>query len=131
MSIAVLGSIKDSFKEMGLNYDFKTWKGEKTYPYFVGEYQEVEPMNEDGMQEKAFLVTGFSRWTEENNADVQLEEAREKIASYFPAVGGKVVTAEDGTVVAIFYAGCLNNIPTGEESLEKIQINLTIKEWRK
>ena len=27
MSIAVLGIIKESFQAMGLNYDFKRWKG--------------------------------------------------------------------------------------------------------
>lgn len=131
MSIMVLGIIKDSFKEMGLNYDFKRWKGKAKYPYFIGEYQEVEPMNEDGMQETAFILTGFSRWTEGNNADVQLEEAKEQIAAYFPAVDGRIVIADNGSVVAIFYAGGLANIPTGDMELEKIQINLMIKEWRK
>ena len=131
MSITVLGIVKDSFKAMGLNYDFKRWKGKPKYPYFVGEYQEVEPMHEDGMQETAFILTGFSRWIDGNDADLQLEEAKEKIAAYFPSVGGRLVTAENGSAVAIFYSGSFENLPTGDTELEKIQINLTVKEWRK
>lgn len=130
MSIAVLGIIKESFQEMGLNYNFKRYKGKHKYPYFVGEYQEVESMHEDGMQETAFILTGFSRWEEGIDADLQLEEAKEKIAAYFPALGGKTVIADNGSAVAIFYAGSLANIPTGDNELEKLQINLTIKEWK-
>ena len=130
MSKAVLKTIKESMKELGINYQFKKWKGHPKYPYFVGEYQEVEPMNEDGMQETSFIITGFSRCVDGNDANLQLEEAKENIAAYFPAVGGKVSIAENGSALAIFYAGSFANIPTGDAELEKIQINLTVKEWK-
>lgn len=123
MSIESLGIIADSMEAMGLNYAFMEWKGKVVYPYFVGEYQEIESINEDGMQESQFILTGFTRGTW-----LQLEEAKKQIENYFNKVGGKTAIAENGSAVAIFYANSLV-IPTGDAELKKIQINLTIKEW--
>lgn len=123
MSIESLGIISESMEAMGLNYAFMEWKGKAVYPYFVGEYQEVESINEDGMQESQFILTGFTR-----GSWLQLEEAKKKIENHFNKVGGKIVIAENGSAVAIFYANSLV-IPTGDAELKKIQINLTIKEW--
>lgn len=123
MSIAALKIISDSLQSLGINYEFGVWTSKVVYPYFVGEYQEIEPLNEDGMQETTFLLTGFSR-----DSWLQLEEAKEKIENHFNKVGGKTVIAENKSAVAIFYAGSLI-IPTGDAELKKIQINLTIKEW--
>lgn len=36
---------------------------------------------------------------------------------------------EDGSAVAIFYAGSII-VPTGDGELKSIQINLHIKEWK-
>ena len=123
MSKAGLEIISDAMDALGLNYDFMEWTGEPIYPYFVGEYQEVDPLNEDGMQESTFLLTGFTRasWLE-------LEDAKEKISTYFNKVGGRTVIADNGSAVAVFYSNSLV-IPTGDAELKKIQINLTIKEW--
>ena len=127
MSKAVLKIIKDSMKEIGINYQFKKWKGHPVYPYFVGSYQEVPTPWEDGMQETSFILTGFSRSDGSVDGVLQLEDAKEKIETYFDI--GKVVNA-DGTAVAIFYANTFGDLPTGDAELEKIEINLTIKEWR-
>jgi len=120
---AGLQIINDSLKSVGINYAFMEWKGKPVYPYFVGEYQEIEPPDESGLQETNFILDGFTRgrWEE-------LEQAKNKIKSLFPKVVGKVVIAEDGSAVAIFYANSLV-VPTGDAELKKIQINLVIKEW--
>ena len=115
--------ISDAMDALELNYDFMEWTGEPVYPYFVGEYQEIAPMNEIGMQETTFLLTGFSR-----DSWIALENAKEAIREYFNKVGGKTVIANDGTAVAIFYANGFV-IPTGDAELKKIQINLDVKEW--
>lgn len=119
--------ISDAMKDLGLNYSFMECHvedGEEVkYPYFVGEYQEIAPLNEDGMHESTFLLTGFSR-----KSWLALENAKEQIESYFGRVGGKTVIAEDGTAVAVFYSNSLV-IPTGDAELKKIQINLDVKEW--
>ena len=127
MSKAALKTIKDSMKEIGVNYQFKKWKGHPVYPYFVGSYQEVPTPGEDGMQETSFILTGFSRSDGSVDGVLQLEDAKEKIENYFDI--GKVVNV-NGTAVAIFYANTFGDLPTGDAELEKIEINLTIKEWR-
>lgn len=127
MSKAVLKVIKESMKELGINYQFKKWKGHPIYPYFVGSYQEVPTAGEDGMQETSFILTGFARSDGNVDAVLQLEETKERIEAYFKSFG--VVNA-DGTAVAIFYANAFGDLPTGDAELEKIEINLTIKEWR-
>lgn len=123
MTKAGLKIISDAMESLGLNYDFMEWTGKPKYPYFIGEYQEITPTNESGMQESTFLLTGFSResWP-------ALEDAKEAIRDYFNKVSGKTVIAEDGTAVAIFYANSFV-LPTGDAELKKIQINLDVKEW--
>ena len=66
MSIAALKIISDSLQSLGINYEFGVWTSEAVYPYWVGEYQETPPLNEDGMQETTFILSGFTRgkWLE-------------------------------------------------------------------
>lgn len=131
MTEAGLIIIEDAMTELGLNYGFIEYRiplnedGEEelVYPYFTGEYQEIEPMNEDGMQESTFIINGFTRTTWQ-----ELEEAKKKISNYFNKVGGKTVIADDGTAVAVFYSNSFI-VPTGDYELKRIQINLIIKEW--
>lgn len=126
MSKAVLQTVKKEMAALGINYRFKRWKGNPVYPYFTGEYQEVESINEDGMQETQFILTGFARG---DTAIDDLEEIKEKIQKHFPQVGGKAAITDSGSAVAIFYASTFENLPTGDAELEKIQINLKVKEW--
>lgn len=127
MTKAGLKIISDAMEALGLNYGFAEYvvgEDEETpETYWVGEYQEIAPINEDGMQESTFLITGFSRglW-------LALEDAKEAIRDYFNKVSGKTVIAEDGTAVAIFYANSFV-VPTGDAELKKIQVNLDVKEW--
>lgn len=121
---SVLACMAKAMEELGLHYAFMEWKGKPVYPYFIGEYQETEPSTEDGMQETSFILTGFSRRTWQ-----ELEQAKESIRAYFHPAIGKVIT-EHGSAMAIFYAGSLGNLPTGDPELKKLQINLTVKEWR-
>jgi hypothetical protein len=124
MSKQVLKIISDDMASLGLEYDFGTYKKSPVvYPYLVGEYQETEPMTEDGLLESTFLLTGFNR-----GAWLALEEVIEKIEKYY-GYGGKTVITDNGSGVAVFYAGTLI-VPTGDAELTKIQINLRIKEWK-
>jgi len=123
MTTKGLNIISEAMEALGLNYAFAEWIGKPKYPYFVGEYQEITPTNETGMQESTFLLTGFSR-----DSWLALENAKEAIRDYFNKVSGKTVIAEDGSAVAIFYANSFV-LPTGDAELKKIQINLDVKEW--
>lgn len=122
----VLGFINKALEDAGVPYEFLEWTQKVSYPYFVGEYSEFEPDNESGEEDKSFILTGFYRG---DNARYELEKIRAKIEATFPAVGGKVAALDSGSVVAVFY-GNSSYIPTGEEELYKIQINLSIKLWK-
>lgn len=125
MSKNILKVVSDGMAEMGLEYEFGEYTKKRiVYPYFVGEYTEAEPTTEDGLQETTFMLTGFSRDTW-----LTLENAKDKIESYFNKVYGKTVMVDDGSAVAVFYGNALV-VPTGDAELKKIQINLTIKEWK-
>ena len=124
MSKQALRLIYDAMKSLGIAYGFGTYSGNPVvYPYFVGEYTEIESITEDGFQETEFMLNGFSR-----ESWLELENAKEKIENYFNKVSGKTVIADNGSAVAIFYANSLI-VPTGDEELKRIQIDLTIKEW--
>lgn len=116
--------ISDAMAELGLNYEFMEWNSKPAYPYFTGEYQETESMTEDGLQESTFILNGFSR-----KSFLELEKAKDSIASYFKPISGYMSMEEDGSVIGIFYASSMM-IPTEDAELKRIQINLTIKEWK-
>ena len=125
MSKQVLKFVSDGIEAIGLEYDFETFKKKPiVYPYFVGQYTEQEPRTEDGLQESTFMLTGFHRgeW-------LALEDAKEKIEKYFNRVSGKTAITDNGSAIAVFYMGSLV-VPTGDDDLKRIQINLNIKEWK-
>lgn len=125
MSKNLLKVVSDGMAELGIEYDFGEYTKEPIiYPYFVGEYTETEPMTEDGLQETTFMLSGFGRGTW-----LTLENAKAKIENYFNKVYGKTVMVDDGSAVAVFYGNALI-VPTGDEELKKIQINLQCKEWK-
>lgn len=125
MSKNLLKVVSDGMAELGLEYEFGEYTKKRiVYPYFVGEYTETEPTTEDGLQETTFMLYGFSRYKW-----LTLENAKEKIERYFNKVYGKTVMVDDGSAVAVFYGNSLI-VPTGDEELKKIQINLQCKEWK-
>lgn len=121
MTQEVLTYIYERLTEAGINYEFGEWNSPIVYPYFTGEYQEMPPVTEDGLQEAEFVLNGFSR-----GSWYALEQAKaiiEKIFSYCAAI------LPNGSGVNISYSGSLV-IPPEDAELKRIQINLTIKEWR-
>lgn len=125
MSKQALKIVSDGMTSMGLEYGFGVYaKYPVIYPYYVGEYTERETMTEDGLQESTILLTGFHRGTW-----LELEDTKEKIENYFNHVSGKTVITDNGSAVAVFYAGSMT-VPTGDAELKSIQINLHVKEWK-
>ncbi len=121
MTIESLKFINKKLEENNINYEFMQWNKDIVYPYFVGEYQEAESLNEDGLQESTFILTGFSK-----GSWLNLEQAKEKIEKIFNSV---TVILPSGNAMAVFYSGSLV-VPTGDAELKRIQINLAIKEWK-
>ncbi|MGF0017492.1 hypothetical protein [Sporofaciens sp. SGI.106] len=122
----VLNFMNSELETMGVPYEFLEWTQPVSYPYFIGEYNEFEPILENNEEEKTFILTGFGRG---KDARMQLERMRGLIEKEFDPVNGKIATLNSGSVVAIFYSSSFY-VPTGEEELYKIQINLSVKLWK-
>lgn len=122
----VLNFMNSEFGTMGIPYEFLEWTQPVSYPYFIGEYNEFEPILENNEEEKTFILTGFNRG---KDARMQLERMKGLIEKEFDPVNGKIATLNSGSVVAIFYSNSFY-VPTGEEELYKIQINLSVKLWK-
>lgn len=116
-----LAYINTALTSAGINYEFMEWTSELVYPYFVGEYSEPEPMNEDGMQESTFMITGTTDGTW-----LSLEEAKAIIER---ELCNKTAILSNGNGIAVSYSGSLV-VPTGNERMKRMQINLNIKEWK-
>lgn len=116
-----LAYINTALTSAGINYEFMEWTSELVYPYFVGEYSEPEPLNEDGMQESTFMITGTTDGTW-----LSLEEAKAIIER---ELCNKTAILSNGNGIAVSYSGSLV-VPTGNERMKRMQINLNIKEWK-
>ena len=116
-----LAYINTALTNAGINYEFMEWTSVLVYPYFVGEYSEPEPMNEDGMQESTFMITGTTEGTW-----LSLEEAKTIIER---ELCNKTAILPNGNGIAVSYSGSLV-VPTGNERMKRMQINLLIKEWK-
>lgn len=123
MTTEPLKLISDGMAALVLNYAFGMWEGEPVYPYFTGEYQEVPPTAEDGLQEADFILTGWHR-----GSWLELETAKEKIENYFYRDGRSAI-ASNGNAVVVSYSNSFV-IPSGDAELKKIEIHLSVKEWK-
>ena len=114
--------IKTLMKSLGIPYQHMTWKGTIPNRYYTGEYTEVESatMEENGYQETSLMVTGFTRDTWE-----LLEKDKETLKDALP----QKAIFEDGSGIAVIYGNAFP-IRQDDSSLKRMQINLTIKEWK-
>lgn len=126
----VLKFISTEMKKAGIEYHFQRNKKPKpTYPYFVGELVPAEPATEDGEKEFTLILDGFTRETSVSEGTLlELLLEAEKIEEHFPQVEG--LTALSGNqAIAVFYCNC-QPVESGNEQLQKVQVNLTIKTWK-
>ena len=121
MMEAVLAYINNKLTEAGVNYEFGEWRGKLVYPYWVGEYSETPSMNEDGAVEATLKLNGFTRggW-------LGFENEKRKIEAVFYH---NTSILDDGSGVDISYSGSLI-VPTGDAELKRMEITLSIKQWR-
>jgi len=126
----VLKFISGEMKKAPVDYHFlKNKKSKPTYPYFVGELLPVDPTTEDGMKEFTLVLDGFNRKTATNEGTLfQLLEEAEKIEEHFPSVEGLTAIVEN-QAIAVFYCSC-EPVDSGDEQLQKVQVNLTVKTWK-
>lgn len=125
MTKAGLKFISDAMGSVQIPYEFMEYTSavDAISSYWVGEYSEIEPIAEDGQEETQFILTGTGKeWLE-------LENQKNKIKKLFPERWGRRAILEDGSGIAVFYGNAFP-VATGDGFLKRIQINLTVKEWR-
>lgn len=116
--------LNEQMKAIGVPYEFGLWTSDVKYPYFVGEQPSPEAFPaEDGSEVSTIILTGFHR-----GKIIDLETVKENIKGHFSPIHGLRSRTDSGSI-AVFYDGSFY-VPTGEADLKKIQINLTIKEWK-
>ena len=114
--------IGKELSKIGINYEFGMYTDEEIkYPYWIGEYIEVGESAEDGMDETTFILTGTSR-----KSLKELESEKQKIRDLFRE---KVAILENSNGIAIYYINAFT-VPTDDIDIRRLQINLTIKEWK-
>ena len=116
--------IADQMDMIEVPYEFGEWSSDIKYPYTVGEFTEEPTMTEDGYEQSTLLLTVFHR-----GKRIDMETVKNKIKSHFPPVYGLRGQTDSGSSIAVFFDGCFY-VPSGEADLKKMQINLTIKEWK-
>lgn len=122
MTKQALKYISNIMKELKVPYEFMIWSKELSFPFFVGEFTETDNEKEDGMMSSTFIITGTTDGTY-----LQLLDVKDKIKNYFTNEGLTAIF-DDGCGVAISYSNSFP-VPTGENGLKRIQINLQIIEW--
>ena len=124
MTVEGLSFINSCLDELGIQYQFMEWTSAPIPdPYWVGEYTEVEPLNEDGLEESTFILTGTTK-----KKYLDLEVVKQKLKEYFPT-WGKTAILESGSGIAVFYSDSFP-VPSIQEGVHRLQVNLKIKEWR-
>lgn len=126
MTMDALQYVGELLESAGINYQFMRWEvGQTGIPpdcYFVGEYMESPSLTleENGFLESTFVLRGFTRgvW-------FLLEESKTKIEQAVP----KTVILPSGAGIAVFYDSAIV-VPTGDDELKSIKINLKIQEWK-
>ena len=119
MTNAGLKFINDAMASAQIPYEFMEYTSsiDSISAYWV------ESFNEDGQQETQFILTGTGKeWDE-------LEAQKNKIKKLFPGIQGRRAILGDGSGIAVFYGNAFP-IATVDGFLKRIQINLTVKEWR-
>lgn len=121
-----LNFISAAMESAGIPYEFMEYTSaiDSISAYWVGEYSEAEAVTEDGLQETQFILTGTGK-----GSWLELEEQKEKIEQLFPAIAGRTAILDNKSGIAVFYGNAFP-VPTGDGFLKRLQINLTVKEWK-
>ena len=61
MTVEGLNYVNNLMESLNIPYEFMEWTSDIPETYWIGEYQEIEPLNEDGMEECNFILTGNTK----------------------------------------------------------------------
>jgi hypothetical protein len=123
MTVEALKYLNDCIESLSIPYEFMQWTKDLSFPYFVGEYTEIESIDEGGLEQGTLILTGTT-----DKSYLTLESIKEQLKDFFPS-DGRTAILDSGSGIAVSYSTAFP-VPTGEQGLNRIQINLNIKEWR-
>ena len=112
MTTEGLNYINNLLESLNIPYEFMEWTSDIPETYWVGEYQEIEPLNEDGMEE-CFL-----------NLETVKELLKETLGC-----DGITDIMKSGSGIAIMYVTAYP-VPSVEFGIHRLEITLRIKEWK-
>ncbi|MGN0907627.1 MAG: hypothetical protein ACI4NM_10800 [Bullifex sp.] len=121
MTKETLSYISSLLLGAGINYSFARWNGDVFFPYWVGEYSETDSLYEDGVSETDFILTGTTEDTW-----LVLQEDKEIIERLFR---NRTTVLDSGMGLSMSFEKALI-IPTESDVIKRIQINISVKEWR-
>ena len=113
----VLKIINNEMQNLNIPYTYDGWDKELELPQFIGELSEVPTLDEDGLSEYTFILTGYAV---KEDVDYLCSVAKRLKLRYKPSC------IVDG--IAIIYNNVIP-VETNADGLKQIQITLKIKEW--
>ena len=124
MTIEALGFINSCLDELKIPYQFMEWTSTPVpETYWTGEYTETESLNEDGSEESTFILTGTTK-----KKYFELESVKQNLKEYFTNYGKKAIL-DSGSGIVVMYSDSFP-VPSIQEGVHRLQVNLKIKEWR-
>lgn len=111
----VLEILKNEFEKLNIPYTFDEWDKDIQLPQFIGELHENPTVDEDGMSEYTFILTGYA------TDNIYLFGIARQLKNKYKTSG--IVNG-----IVIKYDNFIP-IDTGSEDYKQIQITLKIKQW--
>lgn len=118
--IEILKAIKNELKTLKIPYSFDNWGKDVELPYFVGELDEIQTLDEDGKREFLFTLTG-----EDVDTYTKLYKYTEILRKTYKQ--SKKVSLSNGAMV-ISYNRTIN-VPVDSERVKRTQTEFTIYMW--
>ena len=123
MTVEGLNYVNNLMESLNIPYEFMEWTSDIPETYWVGEYQEIEPLNEDGMEECNFILTGNTK-----GSFLNLETVKELLKDTL-GCDGITDIMKSGSGIAIMYVTAYP-VPSVEFGIHRLEITLRIKEWK-
>lgn len=118
--IEILKAIKNELKTLKIPYSFDNWGKDVELPYFVGELDEIQTLDEDGKREFLFTLTG-----EDVDTYTKLYKYTEILRKTYKQ--SKKVSLSNGAMI-ISYNRTIN-VPVDSERVKRTQTEFTIYMW--
>lgn len=118
--IEILKAIKNELKTLKIPYSFDNWGKDVELPYFVGELDEIQTLDEDGKREFLFTLTG-----EDVDTYTKLYKYTEILRETYKQ--SKKVSLSNGAMI-ISYNRTIN-VPVDSERVKRTQTEFTIYMW--